>query len=118
MVKHQVHDEFKSFRGSSLIELSKAVSDFAAQQQVAIKSLAVVIPVQTGTLPAPIIASVGYRSDEASYPINIDGTSLPVSGDLDSNIMDAAERMAGDVICHSLYVNHYGALEVAFLLHE
>lgn len=116
MVKHQVHDEFTSFTGTSIIELSKTAADFAAQKRVAVKSLAVVM-LPSSTLPAPVILSIGYRSDEAWYPITVDGGTLPDTTNIDASIEAIAEQMAGDVICHSLYVNHAGALEVAFLLY-
>lgn len=112
MVKHQVHDEFQSFTGTSILELSKTAADFAVQKQVAVKSLSVVM------LPTKIILSLGYRSDEAQYPIAVEGATLPATGDLNDNLEYAAENIGGDVICHSLYMNRTGELEVAFLLHE
>jgi hypothetical protein len=116
MVKHQVHDEFQSFTGTSIIELSKTAADWAAQKHVAVKSLSVVMLPSSAATP-PIILSLGY-SDEAWYPIAVEGATLSGTGSLDNQIEAAAENIAGDVICHSLYVNNTGALEVAFLLHE
>ena len=117
MVKHQIHDEFRSFKGTSLIELSKTVSDFAQQKNVAVKSLSVV-QLPSASLPAPVIICIGFRSEDPGYPVSIEGATLPNTGDLDQNIMDAADQISGDVICHALFVNHQGNLEVAFLLHE
>jgi hypothetical protein len=114
MVKQQIHDEFKSFHGSSIIELSKTVSDFVVQSNIAAKSLAVVFHDKS------YIVSIGFRSSTPAYPVSIESVMIPPTGDIDLNIMKAADSdfIGGDVICHSLYKDSEGNLYVAFLLHE
>jgi hypothetical protein len=113
MVKHQIHEEFQTFTGVSLEELSKAISDYVVQNNVAAKSLSVLQKNRH-----QLIASIGYRSDEASYPVSLESVELPFDMQtMDANLSTEAEKAPGDVICHSLFVTSDNRLTVAFLLH-
>jgi hypothetical protein len=114
MVKHQIHETFKTFDGTSIPEVSKAVSDFVDHYGLAPKSLSVLIH------NAKVVMTIGYRSDEAGYHVGIETVNLSEmeTGPLDDKLSKAEKSVPGDVICHSLFVNRDGELEVAFLLHE
>jgi len=121
MVKHQVHEDFKTFIGNSIPELSKMAADFCTQNHVAAKSLSVLQYGQN------LIVSLGFRLDEHPYSISIESVELPIriidasssSTDLDENMFDVMESWSGgDIICHAFYLNDSGKLNVAFLLHE
>ena len=111
MKRQQVHEQFKSFTGTSIIELSKMVTDFAEQEQLAPKSLSIL------NWKGKLIASIGFRSDEAHQAVAIETYALSdIGNDLDSRL-ERVEAASGDVICHSLWVNDLGLPEVAFLIH-
>ena len=125
MVKHQIHEDFKSFVGTSIPELSKAISDFASAGSLAPKSISVV------SYGNQLIAVLGYRSDEASYPValesvpfgpfnaisdNVDGMNRLCTHYFDAEIETAEETVNSDVICQSLYVVD-GQVSIAFLVH-
>lgn len=114
MVKHQIHEEFQTFIGTSIVELSKIVADYVAQNKVAAKSLSVVQKNRH-----QLIVSIGYRTDEAPYPVSIESFGLQFDMQtLDTEISTKAKNTPGDVICHSLFLTSDNRLEVAFLLHE
>lgn len=111
MVKTQIHEDFASFTGSSIPELSKLVSDYVGTG-IAPKSLSIL------NYFNKFIASIGYRSDEAGYVVSIESTPLNAIGaDLTDRINKAEEIIGGNAICHSLYIGLDGLPYVAFLVH-
>jgi len=110
MIKHQIHEEFASFTGVSIDELSKLVADFSLQQNVAVKSLSVI------HTDGKLTASIGFRSDEAAYPIALWSKAVSLRS-LDAELSAAEDEAPGDVLCHSLCYAMEGVI-VVFLLHE
>ena len=120
MVKSQIHETFKSFKGTSIPEVSKTVSDFVSQNKLAPKSLSVL------NINGSFLVTIGYRTDETGYAVSIENLALNFVGSamvtmtvdqLDDRINQAEDVIPGDVICQSLFVNNCGMLEVAFLIH-
>ena len=116
MVKHQIHEDFKVFIGSSILELSKTVSDWVAQNKVAAKSLSVLQESNK------LVVVLGFSEGETAYPVSIESVVLelpePNTQGIEAGIEDAVDEVNGDVICHSLFTNANGEWEIAFLLHE
>jgi hypothetical protein len=113
MIKAQVHETFKSFLGNSLAEVGKSMADFVEHYKLAPKSLSVV------RNHGQFILTVGYRSNEAGYLVSVESvvlTGLNLAN-LDETLSKAEASIAGDVICHSIFLNADNTLEVAFLLH-
>src|SRR5262245_35272295 len=74
--KDQVHSKFKLFAGSlgpggSLGSLGTEVEQFAAKVKAAPKS----IGVEYLEHSKKVVVSLGYRDDEAAYPIKLTGVS-------------------------------------------
>lgn len=112
MVKTQIHEEFVSFTGASIPELSKLVADYVTTNKLAPKSLSVL------NYFNKFIASIGYRTDETGYAVSIESTPLNAIGaDLDERINKAEAIIGGDAICHSLFIGLDGLPYVAFLVH-
>jgi hypothetical protein len=123
MIDEQVHHKFKVFVGAldadgTVGQLAKAVQAWAAQANVAPKSVGVEYVESAGKL----LLTIGYRDDEPGYPVSL--TSVPV-GRLD-NLDDAAiarlEQQMGQasgklarVICHELYVTDKRELLMVFM---
>jgi hypothetical protein len=116
MVKHQIHEDFKVFVGASILELSKAVADWVAQNRVAAKSLSVLRE------DTRYIVVLGFNEGEMPYPVAIEAVPVtlphPNLQGIEEAIEDAVSDMSGSVICHSLFVDETGMWSVAFLLHE
>ena len=119
MVKGQVHEKFKTFKGSSLTGLGVDANLFLQEGKYAAKSIAVVAD------PKGFVMSLGYREDEPHYMVSVVDVSLvkvssyalPVEDQIDTAITSAADApFVGDVICHSLYSAN-GELHVVFLVH-
>jgi hypothetical protein len=116
MVKHQIHEDFVSFQGASISELSKIVADYVVTNKVAAKSLSILF------FCGQFIASIGYRSDEAAYPVSIESVGIALADgqtlihQIDAQVNAGEDAISGYTICHSLYsVN--SDLFVAFLVH-
>jgi hypothetical protein len=119
-IAHQVHDNFKSFVGSDIGAISKAVSSFVQSSGVAAKSIGIVHVNSAGKL----LFSLGYRDDEPGYPVALKSASLGHidtvhAGGLDAldkALAAAADGIAG-IICHELVVTSSGDFIAVFLTH-
>ena len=124
-VNHQVHSKFKLFSGTlgpgaSLGALATEVEAFAKTAKAAPKSNGV----EYLEHDKQVIVSLGYRDDEASYPIKLRAVSLgkvkSFKGDeltqLEKKMGDAAAKIAG-IICHELLVTDDHEFVMVFMSH-
>lgn len=111
-VAEQVHENFKLFAGKlsasgDIHELAEAVATWVAQTKVAPKSIGIEFIERTKTM----LLSIGYRSDEAPYTVELVATKITrvqeVGPDdlvrIEQGLAAAASK-AKNVICHELYV--------------
>jgi len=116
----QTHGQFKTFRGITIEELSALVTQFAAKENAAVKSVSV-------SSDEEYTVSIGYNKDERSYPISVQ--LLPLGKDvfiedfgedeIDSLLTKAAQNIEGDVLCHSMFDDFStNCMSVAFLVSE
>jgi hypothetical protein len=124
MITEQIHAKFKIFTGSpaadgTLGPLADKIEAFAKDSKIAAKSIGVEFLESTKAL----ILSLGYRSDEASYPIKVTSVSLGnVKGlESDATVLEAAMAKAASsvskIICHELYVTQTGEFFMVFMCH-
>jgi hypothetical protein len=108
----QVHSKFKLFSGplgpgASLGKLATQVEEFARTAKAAPKSIGVEYLEHDGQ----VVVSLGYRDDEAAYPIKLQAVSLgkveSFQGDelarLERKMGEAAAKIEG-ILCHELLV--------------
>src|SRR5580765_2074169 len=124
-IANQVHTNFKVFIGASasdgsIGDIAAKVASFAADSRVAAKS----IGVEYLEASKKLVISLGYRSDEAAYPIRLHSVPLgkleTLAGDfsaLESAMAKAAEKHA-NVICHELYVTENQDFFLVLMTHE
>lgn len=115
----QVHQRFKVFTGSlaggGLDALAREVEQFASGR-VAAKS----IGVEYLESASRLVLTLGYRDDEAGYPIRLSSRSLGVVdslddlGDLEQRMASAAGDLAG-VLCHELFVTDSNEFVMVFM---
>ena len=123
MALQQVHSKFKIFTGSlaadkTLGPLADQIAAFARDQKVAAKSIG--IEYLEGS--KRIAISLGYRDDEAPYPVKIVSIPLGKIGDLDSGdtsrleeaMANAAAKING-ILCHELYITEEGDFLAVFM---
>jgi hypothetical protein len=124
-VKEQVHSKFKLFSGplgpaNSLGALAGEVEAFAKSAKAAPKS----IGVEYLEHDKRIVVSLGYRDDEAPYPIKLHAVPLGVvktfAGEelakLEAKMGEAAAKIAG-IICHEVFVTDQNELVMVFMSH-
>jgi hypothetical protein len=123
MALQQIHSKFKIFTGplaadKTLGPLADQISAFAADQKVAAKS----IGIEYLESAKKLIISLGYRDDEAAYPIKIASLSLGKIGALETGdttrleeAMTAASAGVEGIICHELYITDEGDFLVVFM---
>ena len=124
-VKGQVHSKFKLFAGSlgpggALGKLATDVEEFAKKAKAAPKS----IGVEYLEHEKQVVVSLGYRDDEAAYPIKLVGVSLgkleTLKGDelarLETKMTAAADKIPG-IICHELLVTDEREFVMVFMTH-
>jgi hypothetical protein len=124
-VNEQVHSKFKLFSGTlgpnaSLGALTTEVEAFAAKAKAAPKS----IGVEYLEHAKQVIVSLGYRDDEAPYPIKLHAVSI---GTIDGfgadhlatieQKMEAAAAKVTKIICHELLVTETSELIMVFMTH-
>ena len=111
MIKGQFHEEFKTFSDAGLERATTAAEIFCAG--VAAKSLSVVF------FQGLFYVGIGYRTDEAAYPVEIHALSIehPQRVSLDEQLAECEENINADVICHALYVGPERGLMVAVMVH-
>ena len=107
-ISHQVHDNFKSFVGSDIANISTAIASFAQSSGAAAKSIGIVHVNSANEL----LFSLGYRDDEPGYPVALKSRFLSATltpsmqaGWMPSmkRLPKAAEGIDG-IICHELVV--------------
>jgi len=124
-IKNQVHTKFKIFVGElaadgSVADLATKVASFAETEGVAAKSIGVEY---LESLKKAVI-TLGYRTDEAPYPIRLQAVALGklqvLAADfsaLESAMAKAAEKHS-NVICHELYVTENQDFFLVLMTHE
>jgi hypothetical protein len=123
MAIQQVHDKFKIFTGvpaadKTLGPLAEEIAAFARDQKVAAKS----IGIEYLEASKRLIISLGYRDDEAAYPVKIESLPLGKIGELASGdvtrleqAMASASAQIKNIICHELYITDEGDFLVVFM---
>ena len=108
----QVHSKFKLFsgtldKGAISRDLAGAVEEFARSAKAAPKSIGVEYLEQEHR----VVLSLGYRDDEAAYPIRLESVSLGKVTELGAAELARLEKAMGEaaakharVICHELLV--------------
>jgi hypothetical protein len=124
-IKNQVHTNFKVFVGElatdrSIGDLGAKVANFAKTAGVAAKS----IGVEYLESLKKVVITLGYRTDEAPYPIGLQSIALGklqvLASDfsaLEKAMADAAEKHP-NVICHELYVTESQDFFLVLMTHE
>ena len=115
MIKHQVHEQLKSFTGTSVKTLCEQATNYVKNQKgIAPKSLSVVCH------NSEAIVSLGYTFTSGD-PYDIAIVSAPVAMEGSESFDSKLNRAINDtpnVICHSHYVDFDGNLKLAFILHR
>jgi hypothetical protein len=124
-IKNQVHTNFKVFVGElaadrTIGDLGTKVASFAKSEGVAAKS----IGVEYLESLKKVVITLGYRTDEAPYPIRLQSVPLGklqvLANDfsaLERAMADAAEKHS-NVICHELYVTESQDFFLVLMTHE
>jgi hypothetical protein len=124
-INDQVHTKFKLFVGElaadgSVADLASKVASFAKAEGVAAKS----IGVEYLESLKKVVVTLGYRTDEASYPIRLHSVALGklpmLVGDFSAleNAMAKAAEKHSNVICHELYVTENQDFFLVLMTHE
>ena len=125
IAKQQAHEKFKVFVGSldpdkSLGKLAREVAAFAGSAKIAAKS----IGVEYLESLKKVVITLGYRDDEAGYPIELHSVPLGkihVQGD-DFSALESAMAAAGkkypNIICHELYVTGEQDFVLVLMTHK
>ena len=124
-IAKQVHEKFKVFVGElapdkTLGKLAAEVSAFASGNKVAAKS----IGVEYLESRKKLIVTLGYRDDEAYYPIQLQAVLLGKIDALAGNFaalekaMAEAARKYPNVICHELYVTEDQDFILVLMTHQ
>lgn len=111
MGKSQVHEIFKTFSADTFEKAATLAELFA--ETVNAKSLAAV---RLGPLT---YISLGYQPNDISdvqpeIEIVKVALELPTTIDIDTQITDAVQNIAGEVICHAIFIDD--GLQLALLL--
>lgn len=119
-IVHQVHENFKSFRGTSVETISKAIAEFVLESGAAAKSIGIVHVNKAEEL----LFSLGFRTDEPSYPVALEAVALGHidtlhAGGLDKldTVLALAANGIDGIVCHELLVTPSGDFTVVFLRH-
>ena len=124
-IAEQVHSKFKVFAGQlqadkTIGPLAGEIENFVRTSNIAPKS----IGVEYIESAQRLIITLGYRDDEAGYPIKINCVSL---GKIDSmgndfsaleEAMSQASQTQNNIICHELYVTEDQDLLMIFMTHQ
>lgn len=124
-IANQVHGKFKVFAGelaadNSIGALADEVAAFAEEAKIAAKS----IGVEYLEGAKRLLITLGYRDDEAPYPIKLNCTTLgkidAASGDFSAleTAMAEASSNFNNIICHELYVTGEGDFLMIFMTHQ
>ena len=124
-IKNQVHTKFKVFVGDlaadhSIGDLGNKVASFAKTAGAAAKS----IGVEYLESLKKVVITLGYRTDEAPYPIRLKSVPLGklevLANDFSAleTAMGKAAEKHGNVICHELYVTEEQDFFLVLMTHE
>lgn len=124
-IAHQVHAKFKVFVGQPTSDgigpVGDQIAEFVQQSQVAAKSIGVEFLEQSKSL----LVTLGYRSDEPSYPVAVKAVPLGKFDALDAGNftqLEAAMEKAGaqlsNIICHAEFVTAESEFVMIFLTHQ
>lgn len=125
-ITDQVHSKFKVFTGKlaadgTLGSLAAEVESWVKSARVAPKS----IGVEYLESSAVLILSVGYRDDEAAYPVKLSSVRIGKIESIDPPGLASIERSMAtasanvtNVICHELYVTAASDLLMVFMAHQ
>jgi hypothetical protein len=120
-VAAQVHQRFKVFTGDAgadggIASLAPEVERFVRERGVAAKS----IGVEFLESARKLVLTLGYRDDEAGYPVRLTARSVGKVDSLDdlSGLEARMGEAAGDldgVLCHELFVTDDGEFVMVFM---
>ena len=124
-ISKQVHARFKVFVGElapdkTIGRLARDVSAFASAQKIAAKSIGVEYLESLKRL----VVTLGYRDDEAYYPIQLHSVPLGKIHVLAANFtaledaMSAASKKHANIICHELYVTEEEDFVLVLMTHQ
>lgn len=124
-IDEQVHDKFKVFVGElnedqTIGAMADEVSAFAEQNQIAAKSIGVEYLESIKRL----IITLGYRDDEAFYPIKLQSVALGKIETPSQDFTQLEQKMAqagqqlNNIICHELYVTDTNDFLMVFMTHQ
>src|SRR5215471_14365320 len=124
-IAKQVHAKFKVFVGElapdkTIGRLARDVAAFASAHKFAAKSIGVEYLESLKRL----VVTLGYRDDEAYYPIELHSVPLGKTHVLAGNFsaledaMAAASKKHANVICHELYVTEEQDFVLVLMTHQ
>jgi len=124
-IQEQVHNKFKIFTGvlqsdGSIGLLADEISHYVSESKIAPKSIGIEYLESANRL----VVSLGYRDDEAGYPVTLHSVSLgkvDASGaDLNALEQKMAQASAGlpNIICHELYITDKQEMLMIFMTHK
>ncbi len=124
-IAEQVHGKFKVFAGplhedNTIGPLAEEISRFVSESNAAAKSIGVEYLESADRL----VITLGYRDDEAGYPVQLSSVSLGKIEALGDDFTDLERRMAeaaagfSNIICHELYVTEEHDFMMIFMTHE
>lgn len=124
-IAEQVHNKFKVFAGNleadnTIGSLADEVANFAQEAGLAAKS----IGVEYLESAKRLIITLGYRDDEAGYPIKLSCVSLGKLNALGSDFSELEKKMQEasaqqrNIICHELYVTAEQEFLMIFMTHQ
>jgi len=124
-ISKQVHDKFKIFSGAlasdgTIGKLADEVSAFAKKSKIAPKSIGVAY-LEPGKR---LVITLGYRDDEAPYPVKLHCVRLGKVDVKSGNFSPLEEKIAtasakhGNVICHELYVTGENDFTLVVMTHQ
>jgi hypothetical protein len=125
MIHAQVHDKFKVFTGKpapdkTIGALADDVAAFAKKAGIAAKSIGVEYLESAGRL----LITLGYRDDEAHYPIKLHAIPLGKIDAMATDFTDLEKKLAEasgryrNIICHELYVTGDRDFVMVLMTHE
>ncbi len=121
--KEQVHSKFKLFRGK--LQKGNAIDKLAGEVEAWVKT-AKVAPKSVGVEylegDGRLVLSIGYRDDEAAYPIKLSAVDLGRGKKLRKAELSALEKKmaaasakVAQVICHELFVTEDHEFVMVFM---
>ena len=124
-ITEQVHNRFKVFAGEldadkTVGKMANEIAAFASDNKIAAKS----IGIEYLETAKRLIITLGYRTDEEHYPIQINTVSLgkvdAASTDfaaLEQKMSEASEKL-DNIICHELYVTDEQEFLMVLMTHQ